>query len=147
MAFIRVSSIANITRDPELRTTSTGSTIAQFGIAVNNRWKDSAGQVREDVTFVDVEAWDKLGETITKHFTKGKPIYIEGRLKQENWEDKATGAKRSKLKVVLERFDFIGSKTDEPTHDGAAPAPALERRRPPAATPPAAPPIDEDVPF
>lgn len=153
MSFIRVSSIANLTRDPELRVTPKGTAICQFGIAINTKFKDAAGADKEEVTFVDVEAWGKQGEVVAKYFTKGKPIYLEGRLKQDTWDDKTTGQKRSKLKVVLEKFEFIGGK-DMPANTGANDSvdQSIERHTPPPRansrpTPPPADNIDEDVPF
>jgi single-strand DNA-binding protein len=104
--------MGNLTRDPELRVTPKGTAICQFGIAVNRQFKGEDGAMRDDTTFVDVEAWGKTGENISKYFTKGKPIFVEGRLKLDSWEDKATGQKRSKMKVVCEQFQFIGGKDE-----------------------------------
>jgi single-strand DNA-binding protein len=157
--FNKVYLIGNLTRDPELRVTPKGTAICQFGLAVNRQFKDESGALRDETTFVDIEAWGKQGETVAKYCTKGRPLFVEGRLKFDQWEDKTSGQKRSKLKVVLEGFQFLGSRGD-----GAAPAPGgggddadqtPERHSPPArgaARPntPAAPAqesADEDVPF
>jgi single-strand DNA-binding protein len=115
----RILLIGNLTRDPELRVTPKGTAICSFGLAVSRSYKDDAGQTKEEVTFVDIEAWGKAGENIAKYCTKGKPLFVEGRLKLEQWEDKATQQKRSKLKVVLENFQFLGGRDD-------ASAPAAE---------------------
>lgn len=162
----RVLLIGNLTRDPELRVTPKGTAICQFGLAISRSFKDESGQVREEATFVDVEAWGKQGETIAKFCTKGRPLFVEGRLRFDQWEDKTTQQKRNKLKVVLENFQFLGSR------EGGAPAPGAPGGSPmsdegmdqtverPAATPaprapggtrPAPAPQhdinDEDVPF
>jgi len=98
----------NMTRDPEQRFTPQGTATASFGIAINRRWNDQNGQLKEEVNFFDCEAWGKTSEVICQYFKKGKPILIQGRLKQDQWDDKATGAKRSKVKVVVDRFEFCG---------------------------------------
>jgi len=96
----------NLTRDPELKYTPGGSPVAEFAVAVSETWTDNAGNKREDVCFLDCFAWGKTAEIIAKYFTKGKPILITGKLKQDNWEDKTTGQKRSKLRVQVDRFEF-----------------------------------------
>lgn len=98
----------NLTRDPELKFTQGGSSIANFSVAVNRKWKDPAGNEKEEVAFIEVTAFGKTAETIAQYFKKGRPILLEGRLKQDTWDDKQTGQKRSKLYVVLERFEFCG---------------------------------------
>ena len=126
----KVMLIGNLTRDPEMRVTPQGTAICQFGLAVNREFKTATGEKREEVCFVDVEAWGKTAEVISKYCAKGKQLVIEGRLKFDPWEDKATGQKRSKLKVVLDNFQFLG-RAEAPAGEGAAPA-AVE---------------SEDVPF
>lgn len=148
----RVLLIGNLTRDPELRVTPKGTAICQFGLAISRKFKDESGQDREEATFVDIEAWGKQGETIAKYCTKGRPLFVEGRLRFDQWEDKASGQKRSKLKVVLENFQFLGGRDDA---GATAPAPASERESNPPGRPgggrPAPAPQhdinDEDVPF
>lgn len=116
--FNKVYLIGNLTRDPELRVTPKGTAICQFGMAINRQFKGEDGAMRDDTTFVDIEAWGKQGETIAKHMTKGRPLFVEGRLKLDQWEDKTSGQKRSKLKVVLENFQFIGGKEATPESSG-----------------------------
>lgn len=116
----KVMLIGNTTRDPELRVTPKGTAICQFSLAVNRKWKDEGGQEREEVTYVDIEAWGKGGETISKYVTKGRPLFVEGRLRLDQWEDKNTKEKRSRMKVVVENFQFLGSAQDRPQ---AAPKP------------------------
>ena len=104
----KVMLIGNLTRDPELRVTPKGTAICQFSLAMNRKWKDEGGQEREEVTYADCEAWGKSGETIAKYVTKGRPLFVEGRLKLEQWEDKVSKEKRSRMKVVVEQFQFLG---------------------------------------
>lgn len=133
----KVLLMGNLTRDPELRVTPKGTPICQFSLAINRSFKLESGETREEVLYVDVEAWGKQGETIAKHVTKGRPLYVEGRLRLDTWEDKTTKEKRSRMKIVLEQFQFLG---DRPA--GAAPASAA----PAASSPPQLSP-DENVPF
>src|SRR5882724_4261880 len=162
----KVFLIGNLTRDPELRVTPKGTAICQFGLAVNRQFKDESGQTRDETTFIDIEAWGKQGELVSKYLSKGSPCMVEGRLKLDQWEDKTSGAKRSKLKVVLDNVQFLSSRGG-PGGPGAAggggdegggggggggdSTPPVERHTPPPRAagkpPPAAQEnIDEDVP-
>ena len=98
----------NLTADPEQRFTPSGTSTASFNIAINRKWNDQHGQLKEEVHYFQCEAWGKTSETICQWFKKGRPILVEGRLKQDRWDDKATGAKRSAVKVVVDRFEFCG---------------------------------------
>ena len=109
----KVMLIGNLTRDPELRVTPKGTAICTFSIAVNRKFKDESGGEREEVTYVDIEAWGKSGENISKYCTKGRPLFVEGRLRLDQWEDKNTKEKRSRMKVVLENFQFLGGGRGE----------------------------------
>jgi single-strand DNA-binding protein len=122
--FNKVYLMGNLTRDPETRVTPKGTAIAQFGLAINRSWKDESGQKRDETCFVDIEAWGKQGEVIAKYCTKGRPLFVEGRLKFDQWEDKTSGQKRSKLKVVLENFQFIGSPAGEGRRGGPEEVPS-----------------------
>src|SRR5215831_3381626 len=108
-SFNRVILAGNLTRDPELRYTPKGMAIAKLGLAINRTWKNEAGETKEEVTFVDVDAWGRQAEVISQYFRKGRPILIEGRLKLDQWDDKQTNQKRSRLGVVLEGFQFLDS--------------------------------------
>jgi single-strand DNA-binding protein len=153
----RVLLIGNLTRDPELRVTPKGTAICQFGLAVNRTYKDDTGSTHEETTFVDIEAWGRQGEVISKYCTKGRPLFVEGRLKLDQWEDKATGQKRSRMRVVLENFQFLGGRGDGEggggdDQGGQDRSPA--RHAPPARSAPRAAPaadgpdqLDDDVPF
>lgn len=120
MAFNKVIVQGNLTRDPEVRTLPSGSSVARLAVAVNRTFNDKDGNKKEEVTYVDVDAFGKQADTIGKFFTKGKPILIEGRLKLDNWEDKTTGEKKSRLGVVLEGFSFVGGNAEKDAGDGEA---------------------------
>ena len=150
--FNKVILAGNLTRDPELRYTPKGVAIAKFGLAINRTWKSETGETKEEVTFVDVDAFNRQAEVIGQYFKKGRPILMEGRLKLDQWDDKQTNQKRSKLGVVLESFSFLDTKGTGDS--GMAPAEAPRQQRPaPAPSSPAAPepdgpaPSEDDVPF
>jgi len=155
--FNKVILAGNLTRDPELRYTPSGTAIAKFGLAVNRKWKDSqTNEMKEEVTFIDIDAFGRQAETIGQYLKKGRPILLEGRLKLDQWDDKATQQKRSKLGVVLESFSFLDSGTREGGADfgGGGGAPAPRPSRPQQSAPPAnnsepegMPPEEDDVPF
>ncbi len=111
-SYNKVILMGNLTRDPELRVTPKGTPVCQIGLAVNRTFRDSDGNNREEVTFVDVDVFGRQAEVIGKYMSKGRPILVEGRLQLDSWESK-TGEKRSKLKVILESFQFVGSRSDE----------------------------------
>jgi single-strand DNA-binding protein len=154
-SFNKVILVGNLTRDPELRYTPKGTAIAKLGLAVNRNWTSESGEKKEEVTFVDVDAFGRTAENLAQYMRKGRPLLVEGRLKLDTWEDKNTHQKQSKLKVVLESFSFIDSKG---TDAGAAPAPPADAPRRPAPAPAAKPPEspeggeapaaeEDDVPF
>jgi len=160
-AFNKVILAGNLTRDPELRYTPSGTAIAKFGLALNRKWKDSqSGEMREEVTFVDVDAFGKQAELIGQYLKKGQPLLVEGRLKMDSWEDKQTQQKKSRLGIVLEGMTFLGSGNREggdfsgggggSQYGGSAPS---ARPRPQQSAPPPPsntgdmPPEEDDVPF
>ena len=108
----KVILMGNLTRDPEVRYTSSGTAIAKLGLAVNRYFRNKEGQQQEEATFVDVDAFGKQAETIGQYLKKGRPIMVEGRLKLDQWDDKQTGQKRSKLGVTLENFQFLDSRNE-----------------------------------
>src|SRR5438132_8640463 len=108
--FIKVILAGNLTRDPELRYTPKGTAIAKITVAINRSWKTETGETKEEVTYVDVDAFARQAEVIAQYFKKGRPILIEGRLRYDTWDDKQTNQKRSKLGVVLETFQFMDSQ-------------------------------------
>lgn len=132
--------MGNLTRDPEIRVTPKGMHVCQFSLAINRQFKMESGESREEVIFVDVEAWGKQAETIGKYMVKGRSLYIEGRLRLDQWEDKNTKEKRSRMKVVLEQFQFLG--------DGRGAGEGGEQRSGAQAAPSAGAQIEPDnVPF
>jgi single-strand DNA-binding protein len=149
--FNKVILAGNLTRDPENRFTPKGTQIATFGLAVNRRWKAETGEVKDEVTFVDVEAWGRQAEVICQYLKKGRPILLEGRLRYDSWEDKQTKQKRSKLNVVLENFQFLDSGR---TDGGGGPEPERTRTASTGSSnsapvpEPDGPPVEQDdVPF
>jgi single-strand DNA-binding protein len=151
--FNKVILAGNLTRDPELRYTPKGTAIAKFGLAINRTWKTETGETKEEVTFVDVDAFGWQAEVVAQYMKKGRPFLVEGRLKLDQWEDKNTHQKQSKLKVVLEGFSFIDTKGAEGgvPSDVPRPRPAVAAAAPagaPAAAESEAPePEQDDVPF
>jgi len=122
--FNKVILMGNLTRDPESRSLPNGGIVTKFGVAVNRRFT-SNGEAREETTFVDVESWGKQAELIAQHFTKGKPIMLEGRLKLDTWEGQ-NGEKRSKLLVVLEGFQFVSGGNSQGGNSGTSESNATE---------------------
>src|SRR6267142_5863980 len=118
--FNKVILAGNLTRDPEVRYTPKGTAIAKLGLAINRTWKNEAGETKEEVTFVDVDAFGRTAEVISQYLKKGRPILIEGRLRYETWDDKQTGQKRSKLGVVLDNFQFLDSGRGDGSGGGGA---------------------------
>jgi len=150
--FNKVIVAGNLTRDPELRYTPKGTAVARLGMAINRSWKNETGETKEEVTFVDIDAFGRQAEVVAQYLKKGRPILVEGRLKLDQWEDKNTHQKQSKLKVILESFSFLDSRgADGGGGDSPRPRPSAPAQAPsssPAPAEPDAPPAEEDdVPF
>ena len=153
-SFNKVILMGNFTRDPELRQTQSGTSVCRFSIAVNRSYNSQDGSTRDETCFVEVDSFGRTAENISKFFSKGRPILIEGRLRQDSWEDKQTGQKRTKLLVVLERFEFVGSREqgggnygggyDGGDYSSSSPAPRQSRQSDPARNEDLE---DDDVPF
>jgi single-strand DNA-binding protein len=146
----RVLLIGNLTRDPELRHTPKGTAVAEIGMAINRVIPaDDGGERREEVTYVDVTVWGRQAEVAQQYPTKGRGVFIEGRLQLDSWDDKQTGQKRSKLRVVCENLQLLGSGRQEGASDAPrAQAPAGKPKTQPA--PPRDPDLDvepDDIPF
>jgi single-strand DNA-binding protein len=138
-SFNKVILIGNLTRDPELRYTPKGMAVAKVGLAVNRQWKSESGEKKEEVTFIDVDVWGRTAENVGQYMRKGGSILIEGRLKLDQWDDKQSGQKRSRLGVTAETVQFLasGKKGEQPA------APTGEKFSDvPAPLPP-----EEDPPF
>lgn len=148
--FNKVILLGNLTRDPELRVTPKGTAVCQFGMAVNRVYR-SGDETQEETTFVDLEAWGKQAEIISKYVNKGNPLFVEGRLKFDSWESKE-GEKRSKLKVIVENMQLMGSRGESGGQQGGGNYTPAERAVPfkPASSSSASTSsddIEEDVPF
>lgn len=153
-SFNKVILVGNLTRDPELRYTPKGTAVAKIGLAVNRVWTSESGEKKEEVTFVDVDMFGRTAENVAQYMRKGSSLLIDGRLRLDQWDDKQTGQKRSKLGVVAELVQFLGSPrsggeagANSPMPRAAAAAPAAAAANPaePADTEP--PPPEDDVPF
>lgn len=134
MNFNKVILGGRLLRDPEIKYTPKGQAIARLGIATSRKFKSGDGEEKEETAFVDVEAWGKQAEVISQYLKKGNPLFIEGRLKLDTWDDKESGKKLSKLKVVLESFQFVGGKSeksDSPAPQGQTKSQAADDSEPP----------------
>ncbi len=144
----KVLLIGNLTRDPEVRMMSSGRPVCNFGLALNRNYKDSEGNKKEEVTFVDVECFGPRAEAVGRFFSKGRPIFVEGRLKLDQWESK-DGEKRSAIRVVLDNFEFVdsgSSNKDSPANaitTSSSESQNSTRQEPTSSSPD----LDEDVPF
>jgi len=165
--FNKVILAGNLTRDPQLRFLPSQTAVVDFGLAVNHKWRTPQGEDREEVLFIDCSAFGKMAETINKYCQKGKPILVEGRLKFETWDDKESGGKRSKHKVIIDGFQFLGGRDsgsgggggggeemEQPQRPRSAPASRPPQSRPAPSRPEPPPPIndeqhfkEDDIPF
>ena len=116
--FNKVILMGNLTRDPELRTTPSGQSVCNFGLAVNRTWRGADGQQQESVSYIDCVAWGKPGEILSQYLQKGRPLLVSGRLDQRSWESE--GQKRSKVEVIVEDFNFVdsGNRGGDTSGDG-----------------------------
>jgi len=138
-SFNRVILVGNMTRTPELRQIPSGLSVTDIGLAVNNRRKSATGEWIEEVTFVDITLWGREAEVVCEYASKGSPILVEGRLRQESWESE--GQKRTKLKVIGERIQLLGSRgggtSSSSDDEGGGYAPRQNTRNAPRSAPPA----------
>lgn len=145
----KVMLIGNVTRDPEVKFTPKGTAVTEVGLAINRVYTPEGGERREETTFVDITFWGRQAEIVGEYAKKGKPIYVEGRLQLDTWDDKQSGQKRSKLRVVGEGLQLLGGRPGSGGGDeegGGAPPQRFSKPAPrPAAPPPAA--EDDDIPF
>ncbi len=156
--------IGNLTRDPEVRYTPKGTAVAELGLAVNRSWTTDQGEKREEVTFVDVTVWGRGAEIAGEYMKKGRQIFVEGRLQLDSWDDKQSGQKRSKLRVIAESTLLLGNRQQgggggggdeesESFHRASPTPPRSQSSAPPARTsqPPKDPDLDveaeDDIPF
>jgi single-strand DNA-binding protein len=151
-SFNKVILLGNLTRDPEVRYTPKGSAVCDLGLAVNRQYTLDNGEKREEVTFVDVVLWARLAEIAGEYLKKGRPVFIEGRLQLDTWDDKTSGQKRSKLRVIGETMQLLGSRPSGSSGGGEAAdeeRPARSGAKPSAPPKVAAPaePDDDEIPF
>jgi single-strand DNA-binding protein len=147
----RVLLMGNLTRDPEVRYTPKGTAVGEIGLAINDSYKGQDGTVKEVVTFVSIEVWGRQAETCKQYLTKGRPVFVEGRLRLDQWEQ--DGQKKSKLKIVADRVQFLGGggggrggSSGGEQRSGAS-SPAESRPSSPVAEEAPPPPSDDDIPF
>jgi single-strand DNA-binding protein len=151
-SYNKVLLLGNLTRDPEVRYTPKGTAVTDLGIAVNRQYTLDTGEKREEVTFVDVTFWGRTAEVAGEYLKKGRPVFIEGRLQLDTWDDKQTGQKRSKLKVMGEAMQMLGSRQGGGGGDAPEEEPrgrstgAARSSSPPKGGPPAEP-DDDEIPF
>ena len=154
-SYNKVFLLGNLTRDPEVRYTPKGSAVTDLGIAVNRQYTLDTGEKREEVTFVDVTFWGRTAEVAGEYLKKGRSVFIEGRLQLDTWDDKQSGQKRSKLKVIGEMMQMLGGRpggggggSDEPDEPprGRSSSGGTSRNAPSKSTPPPEP-DDDEIPF
>jgi single-strand DNA-binding protein len=147
-SFNKVILLGNLTRDPEIRYTPKGSAVCDLGLAVNRQYTLENGEKREEVTYVDVVLWARLAEIAAEYLKKGRPVFIEGRLQLDTWDDKQSGQKRSKLRVIAESMQLLGSRPSGGGESGGEER-ASRTTAPPAKAPAAAAaePDDDEIPF
>jgi len=148
----KVMLIGNLTRDPELRYTPKGTAVADIALAINRVWNNEQGQRQEETTFVDITLWGRQAELAQQYLTKGRGAYVEGRLQMDTWDDKQTGQKRSKLKVVAESLQFLpdggGAKSGAAGGGSSSPQrPAQQRPQGGSPAPADDYAEDDDIPF
>ena len=119
--FSKAIIVGNLTRDPELRSTPSGSNVCSFSVAVNRTYRDNSGEQKEEVSFIDCTAWGKLGEMISQYAKRGSGVLVSGRLSQRSWEDKNGGGKRSRVEIVAEDFNFVGARDNNNSNYGSSP--------------------------
>src|SRR5881409_3195899 len=144
-SFNKVILLGNLTRDPEVRYTPKGSAVCDLGIAINRQYTLDSGEKREEVTYVDVVLWSRLAEIAGEYLKKGRPVFIEGRLQLDTWDDKQSGQKRSKLRVVAEGMQLIGGRQGGGDADEGGGGRAPSRSAPPP-KPAASEPDDDEIP-
>jgi single-strand DNA-binding protein len=147
-SFNKVILLGNLTRDPEVRYTPKGTAVTDLGLAVNRTYTADNGEKREEVTFVDVTFWGRTAEVAGEYLKKGRPVFVEGRLQLDSWDDKTSGQKRSKLKVIGENMQMLGAPRGGGSGGGDEESSGSARASRPAPPPKAAPSApDDEIPF
>jgi single-strand DNA-binding protein len=151
-SFNKVILLGNLTRDPEVRYTPKGTAVTDLGLAVNRTYTADNGEKREEVTFVDVTFWGRTAEVAGEYLKKGRPVFVEGRLQLDSWDDKTSGQKRTKLKVIGENMQMLGAPRGAAGGGGAGDEESSGAQRsstrsaPPPKSAPSAP-DDDEIPF
>jgi len=148
-SFNKVILLGNLTRDPEVRYTPKGTAVTDLGLAVNRTYTADNGEKREEVTFVDVTFWGRTAEVAGEYLKKGRPVFVEGRLQLDSWDDKQSGQKRTKLKVIGENMQMLGAPRGGGSGGGDEESSGASRSSKSAPPPKAAPsaPDDDEIPF
>ncbi|HZE13797.1 MAG TPA: single-stranded DNA-binding protein [Chthoniobacterales bacterium] len=148
-SFNKVILLGNLTRDPEVRYTPKGTAVTDLGLAVNRTYTADNGEKREEVTFVDVTFWGRTAEVAGEYLKKGRPVFVEGRLQLDSWDDKTSGQKRTKLKVIGENMQMLGAPRGGGSGGGDEESSGGSRASRPAPPPKAAPsaPDEDEIPF
>ena len=135
-SFNKVILVGNLTRDPQVKYTTGGTAVTEIGLAVNRRWLDKqSNQWKDETTFVDITLWGRTAEIAGEYLAKGRPVLIEGRLQLDTWDDRESGQKRSKLRVVGENMTMLGGKGDNPGGGGGGAGGGSAGRSSPANAP------------
>ncbi len=145
-SYNKVMLLGNLTRDPEVKYTPKGTAVTELGLAVNRTYTTDGGEKREETTFVDITMWGRQAEIAGEYLKKGRPLFVEGRLQLDTWDDKQTGQKRSKLRVVCENFQMLGSR-DGGEAGGGGGRSSGGGSRPAKSAPAVDEPSDDDIPF
>lgn len=147
-SYNKVMLLGNCTRDPEVKYTPKGTAVTDLGLAVNRNYTTETGEKREETTFVDVTLWGRQAEVAGQYLKKGRPVFIEGRLQLDTWDDKQSGQKRSKLRVVCENFQLLGSREGGGGEGGSSrPSGSRPSRSAPSDAPADSEPAEDDIPF
>lgn len=149
MSYNKAILLGNCTRDVETRFTPKGMAIAAVGLALNRKWKDADGSMKESVAFVDLKAFGKTAELLGQHYKKGQSLMVEARVEQESWDDKQSGQKRSKIVFVVENIIFTGGDRRQESESPARPAarPSAKPTEPKTSETPGASEKSDDCPF
>ena len=138
--FNQVNLMGNVTRDPELTYMPNGDAVADIGLAVNEFWTDASGEKKQETTFVNLKAYRRDAETLAKYVFKGDPLFVTGKFKNDTWEDKDTGKKMTKTRIIIRQFQFLKSAGDShaPSETQQSRAPAARKQNPIE---------DDDIPY
>ena len=138
----KVILVGNLGRDPELRTTTSGQPVANFTMATSRKWKNRDGERQEETEWHTIVCWGRQAEVAGQYLTKGKQIYVEGRIQTRSWDDRQSGEKKYRTEIICDNFQMLGSRSSSSSYDGGG-----ARDAGPSQAPPPAAPADDDIPF